>query len=99
MIHYSCDRCRRRLEGDELRYVLRIEAQAAMDPSIQEPEDDRDHLQELQEILERIENDESAGVGEEIYQRRRFDLCPDCYRKFAENPLGIGASAFGFSKN
>ena len=82
-----------------MRYVLRIEAQAAMDPAIEEPEDDRDHLLELQEILERIEDEESDGVGEEIYQRRRFDLCPECYRKFAENPLGIGATAVNFSDN
>jgi hypothetical protein len=30
----------------------------------------------------------------------RFDLCPDCRRKFVKNPLGREvAKAFGFSSN
>ena len=33
MIHFSCDRCQRTIDSeDELRYVVRIEVEAVMDP-------------------------------------------------------------------
>ena len=53
MIHYSCDRCRCKLASDDLRYVVKIEIQAAMDPACEhEPDEDRDHLVEIEDILE-----------------------------------------------
>ena len=102
MIHYSCDRCKRIIDQeDDLRYVVKLEVHAAMEPlEVDEFEDDRDHLLEIQEILERLEDAESEAVGEELYQRRRYDLCPDCYRQFIKNPVGHDARAhLGFSQN
>ena len=102
MIHYSCDRCRRLLDSqDDLRYVVKLEVQAAMDPvEAEDVEDDRDHLTEIQEILERLDDDESDSIGAEIYQRRRFDLCPECFRQFMQNPVGRETSVpLGFSQN
>lgn len=90
MIHHSCDRCKRAMDADELRYVLRMEVQAAMDMGDAD-DDDRDHLLEIHEILERLADEESEDVGEEIYQRQRYDLCADCFRQFMENPLGAPA--------
>lgn len=102
MIHYSCDRCKRVLDSEEdLRYVIRLEICAAMEPiDTDEIEDDRDHLLEIQEILERIEDDESDAIGDDVYQKRRYDLCADCYRQYIKNPLGREAvPALGFSHN
>ena len=102
MIHYSCDRCKRILDPEEdLRYVLKIEVQAALEPmDIDEVEDDRDHLVEIQEVLERLEDDEDYDLGEDVYTKRRYDLCPECYRKFIKNPIGREAVAqLGFSQN
>ncbi len=102
MIHYSCDRCKRVLDPDEdLRYVVRLEVQAAMEPlDADEVDDDRDHLIEIAEILERLEDADSDAVGADIYQRRRFDLCPNCYRQFVKNPLGVEPSVpIGFFPN
>ncbi len=101
MIHYSCDRCKRFLEPDnELRYVLKIDVQAAMDPvEVDELDDDRDHLVEIQEILERLDDADCDSISEEIYQKRRYDLCPECYRKFIQNPVGIERAPLGFSQN
>jgi hypothetical protein len=98
MIHFSCDRCKREIDSDtELRYVVRLEVQAMMEPCEVEVQDDRDHLLEIQDILERMDDD---NVGEDVYQRRRFDLCPSCYRKFIKNPLGReGIPHLNFSKN
>ena len=102
MIHYSCDRCKRPLDPhDDLRYVIKVEVHAAMDPCAEEEiEDDRDHLLEIQEILERLDDTDCEAVGDDIYQRRRYDLCPDCFRKYIKNPVGGELPAhLGFSDN
>lgn len=101
MLHFSCDRCKRELDSDDLRYVVKIEIHAAMDPVTEdEIEDDRDHLMEIEDILENAIDGDSDAVGDDIYQRRRFDMCPECYRKFVQNPLGRELKvSLGFSKN
>ena len=102
MIHYSCDRCKRIIDSEEdLRYVVKLEVHAAMEPvEVDEFEDDRDHLLELQEILERMDDAESEAISEELYRRCRFDLCPECYHQFIKNPVGPDSRArVGFSKN
>ncbi len=102
MIHYSCDRCKRVLDAqDDLRYVVRLEIQAVMDPiNEMDADDDRDHLLEIEEILERVDDEACDSIGDDIYQKRRFDLCPECYRKFVKNPLGREVKvSLGFSQN
>jgi hypothetical protein len=102
MIHFTCDRCRRVIDAEqELRYVVRMEMEAVMDPVREgEPQDDRDHLLEIDEILERVDASESDAIGDDIYQKRRYDLCPQCYRKFVANPLARERKpALGFSHN
>ena len=101
MIRYSCDLCKRDLDPDEdLRYVVKIEVFAAFDPLVTEDDDERDHLQEIQDILERLENSDSDQVGEEVYQQMRFDLCPECRKKFARHPLGRKSTKIlSFSQN
>lgn len=102
MIRYSCDLCKRELDPqDDLRYVVKMEVYAAFDPvAVDEDVEDRDHLEEIQDILERIEDGSTRDVGDDVYQQLRFDLCPECRKKFLENPLGREtAKAFGFSAN
>ncbi|MCC6124282.1 MAG: hypothetical protein IT426_04930 [Pirellulales bacterium] len=103
MIHYSCDLCKREFDpDDDLRYVVKIEVFAAYDPNAgAEDDEDRDHLQEIQDILESMEDAEDERIGDDVYQQMRFDLCPECRRKFLKNPLAreMPAKAFGFSSN
>jgi hypothetical protein len=102
MIHFTCDRCKRVIDAEqELRYVVRMEIEAVMDPvHEEEPQDDRDHLLEIDEILERVDASESDALGDDIYQKRRYDLCPQCFRKFNNNPLAREKkAALGFSHN
>ena len=101
MIHYSCDRCKRVLDSEDLRYVVKVEIYAAMEPfDVDDIEDDRDHLLEIQDILERLEDEQSDAVGDDVYQKRRFDLCCDCYREYVKNPLGREVPVhLGFSPN
>ncbi|NIL98629.1 MAG: hypothetical protein GTO53_11890 [Planctomycetales bacterium] len=89
MIQYCCDGCKQIIDPrDDLRYVVRMEIYAAMDTAeIDDGDDDRDYLMEVQEIIERGEDAENDRLGEEIYQQLRFDLCPDCRRKFLQSPL------------
>ena len=101
MIHYTCDRCKREIDPEqELRYVVKLEIQAAMEPlDCDEIEGDRDHLMEIQEILEQLIDDDDA-VAADVYQKQRFDLCPDCHRRYIQNPLGHELTPqFGFSNN
>jgi hypothetical protein len=102
MIHYACDLCKRPLDPEtDLRYVVKMEIYAAFDPiADEEEEDDRDHLQEIQDILERLEDAENDQIGDDVYQQMRFDLCPECRRKFLKNPLGRDAAqVLNFSEN
>ena len=102
MIRYTCDLCKRDLDSeDDLRYVVKIEVYAAFDPAASgEDENDRDHLQEIQDILESLEDADDDLIGNDVYQQLRFDLCPECRKKFLQNPLGREtAKAFGFSSN
>ena len=101
MIRYSCDLCKRELDPeDDLRYVVKMEIYAAFDPAATCDDDDRDHLEEIQDLLERIEDVEDDRIGDDVYQQLRFDLCPQCRRKFLTNPLGREvAKAFHFSEN
>jgi hypothetical protein len=102
MIRYSCDLCRRELDPqDDLRYVVKIEVYAAFDPAaVDNDDEDRDHLEEIQDILERMDDSSNEAIGDDVYQQLRFDLCPECRRKFVKNPLGREtAKAFGFSSN
>lgn len=100
MIHYTCDCCKRPLADDDLRYVVRMEVYAAFDQSpFQECDDDRDHLQEIQDILQRAEESDEE-VAPEVYDQMRFDLCSDCRKKFVKHPLGRELADFvEFSKN
>ena len=100
MIKFTCDLCKREIDPEEdLRYVVKMEIYAAFDPMALE-EDDRDHLQEIQDILERSEDLESEQIGDDVYQQLRFDLCPECRRKFLKNPLGReNAKILNFSEN
>jgi hypothetical protein len=102
MIHYSCDRCKRSIDTEsELRYEVRLEVRAVMDMGgCDSGEDDRDHLLDIQEILERQEDAEDENIGEDVYQKSHYDLCPACYRKFIKNPLGRESLPhLNFSKN
>ena len=102
MIHYSCDLCKRPLDPeDDLRYVVKLEVYAAFDPLEMDDSDaDRDNLQELHEIMEQMDDAANEDIGDDVYQNLRFDLCPECRKKFLSNPLGRKkAEQFNFSKN
>jgi hypothetical protein len=101
MIHYSCDLCKCELDPNhDASYVVRMEVYPAPCEASR-IDDDRDHLEDIQEVLERFDEFESDGQLPEndTYQTRRFDLCSDCCRRFLKEPLGRRhAPQFDFSK-
>ncbi len=101
MIHYSCDCCKRELDPQDLRYVVKMEVFAAFDPAaLDETDEDRDHLQEIQEILQRAEDSTEDPISSDVYEQLRFDLCTECHKRFLKNPLAREfPKQFDFSKN
>jgi hypothetical protein len=72
---------------------------APLDDQVVEDED-RDHLMELHEIIERSETAAGPLGGDSVCRRERFDLCQECHRKFTRNPLGKdSAKQLDFSNN
>jgi len=102
MIHYSCDRCKRRIDSaKEIRHVVRVEVQAVLEPLLDDDfEDDRDHLLEIDDLLDAMDLDEEEFLQDDLPQQLRFDLCSDCYRRYIRDPLGLEPSLnVGFSSN
>ncbi len=103
MIQYSCDLCKRPIDAeDDLRYVVKMEIHAAFNPlDLEMPEADCDQLETIDEIIEQLDDLSSDAIGDDVYQRLQFDLCPEC-RKEVSWPTRWGAGPprkFNFSQN
>ncbi len=101
MIHYTCDRCKGEIDTThQTRHVVNIEVKSVVDDLTEDFEDEVDHLSELHQLLEGLSDESEPCELSDVAHRGRFDLCPECYRRFLKNPLGRDALlAFGFSKN
>ncbi len=95
MLHYSCDLCKRPIDiRAEVRHVVKIEVFQAVDEGRCDDGDldEIDHLEEVQEMLERIEesqlDDECDAFDDDATRVFRFDLCEGCRTRFLKNPLG-----------
>ncbi len=99
MLHFTCDFCG--CEMGESRFVAKMEIYPAFDPEeLDEGNLDSDHLQEISEIIAEMElsgDQQLEDCGAKFF---RFDLCPECQRKFVKDPLGRDAlSRLNFSEN
>ncbi len=102
MLHYTCDRCKRSLHSTaDVRYQVKIDVQclAGVDDTCDSLADDQDSLSELHQLLDGLHADEPLPATHHAVTSH-YDLCEDCYRQFARNPLGRElAVAIGFSNN
>src|SRR5438105_6235885 len=92
MLHITCDVCGKELtQGDDDRYVVKVEVFAAHDPlAITEADLDEDHLEAVSQLL-RAEEDTGLtdpDLAAPQYKNFRYDLCPECHKKFVRDPLG-----------
>src|SRR5437016_1514491 len=103
MLHVTCDLCGKELlPGSDHRYVVKIEVFAAHDPTrITEADLDDDHMEAVGELLREMEDGlEDPDVVEPSYKHFRYDLCPECQKKYLRDPLSKDAAQkFDFSEN
>ncbi len=99
MIHFTCDGCQRRIDTEkENRYVVRLEVYAAVDA--ESDEEEVDHLEAIDEMLERLDEVSDQELDGGVYQQVCYDLCEQCRAELLKNPLGrITATKLGFSNN
>ncbi len=102
MMHFSCDVCGKDMtpEGSE-RYVLKMEAFAATNPAELTDDDlETDHVEEMARMICEMEQADEEPDLPPTCKKMRFDLCPVCFRKFVNDPLGRETAAkFDFSPN
>jgi len=99
MLHFTCDLCGKELRPEEdHRFVVKIEAYAAHDPAELTEEDlDEDHMEEISQLLREDGDDTEVAAARHNF---RYDLCPECHKRFLRDPLGReGVQKFDFSKN
>lgn len=99
MIHFTCDSCGQSIDQtEETRYIVRMEVYAAIDEEAPSLIAEEDHLEEIEDILERIDELDD-DEDERLYRQVRYDLCPSCRTKFLSNPLGRTTVRSGYSEN
>ena len=103
MLHVTCDLCGKVLRpGHEPHFVVKIEVFAAQDPAeITEEDLDEDHMEEVSQLLRDMEEKlTDLDELEQPTQHFRYDLCPECRKKFSRDPLGQEAAQnFDFIEN
>jgi len=90
MVHFTCDLCGKEMaSSNDGRYVVKMEILPAFDPDeIREEDLDEDSMELVSRILESDEELSSEDFDEPRPESFRFDLCPNCRRKFLRDPLG-----------
>jgi hypothetical protein len=102
MLHVTCDLCGKEVRAeDDQHYVVKIEAFAAHDPSeITQADLEDDHMEAVGQLLRDMEENLANPEIVEPCKHFRYDLCPECHRKFVRDPLGKeSAQKFDFSEN
>ncbi len=100
MMHFSCDICGKDMTQDGAeRYVLKMEAFAAA-TALTDDDLETDHVEEMARMLNDLEDGDEPPQPLPTCKKMRFDLCPNCFRKFVHDPLGReNAAKFDFSPN
>jgi hypothetical protein len=103
MFHITCDICGKEISsGEDHRFVVKIEVFAAHDPAeLTEADLEEDHMEAVSQLLREAEDglpDPEANAP--TYKNFRYDLCPECQKKFVRDPLSKeAAQKFDFSEN
>ena len=102
MLHITCDLCGKEIRPrEDQRYVVKIEAYAVHDPTeITEADLDEDDMEVVSQMLRDEEENDTPVDLVEPYQNFRYDLCPECHKKFVRDPLAREmVQKLDFSKN
>ena len=86
-----CRRCGRELHEGDLRYEVRVEVKAGVDPLVVNPGDlAEDHAARIRELLQSCEGRSEEDLMRDVYVEFFFDLCPACQREYIKDPLPAG---------
>lgn len=109
MLHYSCDLCKRPIDNNsDVRHVVKIEVFQAVEDApagtmagcCGGDQEDEDHLDDMQDLLERLEDHDCTELLDGGAVTLRFDLCDACRQRFIKNPLGAkNGKKLDFSQN
>src|SRR5437667_7168797 len=101
MLHITCDLCGKAMRPGQDRFVIKMEVFAAHDPAeITEADLDEDHMEAVSQMLRDETEDSLDGELIDANKNFRFDLCPECHKKFLRDPLGRDdVQKLFFSKN
>ncbi|MEX0689693.1 MAG: hypothetical protein WD072_13645 [Pirellulales bacterium] len=107
MLHYSCDACKRPIHPQaDVRHVVRIEIFPAVEDEscgcddLDDLRAESDHLEEMQDLLEQLDDSDDPRIAQDATQSLRFDLCDACRQRFVKNPLGLkSGKQLDFSNN
>ncbi len=87
MLHYTCDQCRRVINGQ--RYSVNIEVRLQQDDeALTEADLDQDHLQAIADEISLMDTTSEFQLPEPPVKSLRLDLCVTCTRRFEKDPLG-----------
>jgi len=99
MIHHTCDGCQQPLGSDDVRFVVRMEVYRSLGNEGAEIDEDRDHLEDIDDYLARLDDFTDPQSADGATQQFRFDLCEDCHKNFLADPLGRRVQQLNFSEN
>jgi len=108
MLHYSCDICQRPIDTHtDVHHVVKIEVFPAVEDVVDQgcceavsQQEEADHLEEMQDLLERLDDEELPASLCDGARSMRFDLCDTCRQRFVKNPLGVKpGKQLNFSNN
>jgi len=101
MLHITCDLCGKELGLGGDHYVVKIDVFAAHDPAeITEADLDEDHMEAVSQMLQDIEDFGEDDLIEPASQQLRYDMCPECRKRYLRDPLNKDAAQkFHFSEN
>ena len=107
MLHITCDLCGKELRTNQDHYVVKIEVFAQYDPAqLTEADLEEDHMEAVSQLLQEMNDEEVADGMEPARHNLRYDLCPECRKRYLENPLNLNkdlnkeaAQKFDFSEN
>jgi hypothetical protein len=101
MMHISCDQCGKQLRSGQDHFIVKIEVFAGHDPAeITEADLEEDHMEAVSQLLREMEETDDGSALEPTSQHLRYDLCPECRRRFLRDPLRKDTiQKFDFSEN
>jgi hypothetical protein len=101
MVHFTCDLCGKDLPATgSPRYVVKVVISPGRDNDwICDDDLADDNMEAISQVLRQIEDlgDDEVAEASRGY---RFDLCPECQRRYRKDPLNRDMlRALEFSKN